>query len=106
MVLVYSGLGLIKLFKATNGVYLGCDIVSSMIHLVELKTNNNTTSFALTNNVTHTRGDKTLFVEGIILIHGIRPTVQMADRYLTYQHDRHVIQHMLEAFIQSPFVWW
>ena len=105
MVLVYAGLGLIKLFKATTGVYLGCEIVSSMIHIVALKTKNDTTSFAFTNNGTRTRGDNTLLVVVITLIHGIFPTVEMAYRYLTYRHDRHVMQRMIEAFLLSHFVW-
>ena len=105
VVLVYAGLGLIKLFKATTGVYLGCEIDASMIHLVALKKKNDTTSFALTNNGAHTRGDNNLFVSVITFIRGIFPTVDMADRYLTYRHNRHVIQRMIEVFLQSPFVW-
>ena len=105
MVLVYAGLGLIKLFKATTGVYLGCEIVSSMIYLVALKTKNGTSSFALTNNGTRTGADNTLFVAVITLINGICPTVEMAYRYLNYRHDRHVMQRMIETFLLFHFVW-
>ena len=105
VVLVYAGLGLIKLFKATTGVYLGCEIIVSMIHLVALKTKNDTTSFAFTNNGTRTRGGNTLFVAVINLIHGICPTLDIAERYLTYRHDRHVMQSMIEAFLLSHFLW-
>ena len=83
VILVYVGWGLIKLFKATNGVNFGCDIVASVINLVALKTKNDTTSFALTKTGTCTRGDNTLFFAVITLIHVIHPTMELAYRDLT-----------------------
>ena len=92
----YTSLGvrgrdLIQLFKDTNGVDFGTNILASMKNLIASKTKDNIANFALHYIGACTRWDNRLFPVLHILLLVMCPTVELADRFRVRRHDLYVL---------------
>ena len=82
---------LIQLFKGTNGVDFGTNILASMKNLIASKTKDNVANFALHYSGACTRWDSKLFLVLHTFLLVMCPTVELADSFRVRRHDRYVL---------------